>query len=180
MTPLNFAIVGLRLLGIYLIGQSATSFTTTAIVRSYAIAMALSGKFPARNLYAVSFVPGFVLGMVGLILVLLARPFARMLTPAVPNDAAKTAWSLEDVQAIAFAVAGIVILVWALPEFAVAVRDVNLPPIYPPADALETERRLGEKWITLIGVSVKVVIGLLLLLKAPAIARLWRRANTPK
>ncbi len=116
MTPLNFAMVGLRLLGLYLVVESGVWFVTAGIISAFIGQMTPAPGLSSSGMVGISWLPGGAQLILGLLLIVFSTPLARRLAPPVADESHKTACTFEEIQAIAFAVAGVLILAMALPN----------------------------------------------------------------
>ena len=105
MSPLNFAILAFRLLGIYFFVESVPLFSTAVLEAAFAEKLSESPEVPQMPQFsepaiALAFMPAVSLLVLGLPMFFFAVPLARRLVSSVSTDLGKTTYSFEDIQAI--------------------------------------------------------------------------------
>ena len=129
MSPLNFAILALRLIGIYFFVESVPLFSSAVLQAALAAKLAETPDMPQMPAFStlaviVSFAPAFSLFALSAILFFMAEPIAQRIVPPGSIDSEKSTYSFEDIQAIAFAVAGLLVLTEAFPNIGRAVMNL--------------------------------------------------------
>jgi hypothetical protein len=183
MSPSNFAILALRLLGIYFFVESVPLFSAAALEAAFAEKISETPGAPqipgfSGSAVFLAFTPAVSLLVLGLLMFLFAVPLARRLSPPVSDEVKKNTWSFEDIQAIIFAAVGILILSDALPGVGRAL--VNLYSWYgfPQADGAVVSARLRGDWMYSAGVIAQMIIGLVMVLSPKGFRNLWRWLRT--
>jgi hypothetical protein len=111
-----------------------------------------------------------------------AGPLGALMMPGDPDARVCSSLSSIEMQALAFAVAGVVIAVLAVPSLFWTVmhvvrlhqRDVDAELLY--------HRQLGEAWLLLTRGGLQLVLGVALFVGAKGLSRAWHRlrsAGTP-
>jgi len=175
MTPKNLAIVGLRLLAIYCFIQAVPLLCMVATYLASNLKMSASDLRPA--LLSV-LLPGVSL------LVLAGLPFffsvrqAGRLTPGEPAASKEVVCTFEQLQAIAVAVSGILILLDVVPKLVRVL--LGLISLYNQRrDGLTVQsNQLGESWVYLITEVAMIVLGLLLVLNPRGFRNAWHWLRT--
>jgi hypothetical protein len=123
---------------------------------------------------------------VGISLIVFSKSWGEMLSPTKSDEGNITAVSFEQVQALAFAVAGVLIFAEALPQlltyiFAFLHYLIQLKQENPYPDSGWPFNRFG--YATAIGTLLKAALGLCLFFGARGFANFWRSMRnfgTPK
>jgi hypothetical protein len=177
MTPLNFAIVGLRLFAIYFFIESLPLFSGAALIGEFSNQIAGS---PQPKVYFAALIPGGSLLLMAALLFIFAPSLARRLAPPAANESEKIVCSFEELQAIIFAAVGILILSNALPNAGRALQyffswyqDQQEGGATSPKQALDI-----SMYNYYVGVLAQLVIGLLLLLRPKGFRKIWRWLRT--
>jgi hypothetical protein len=123
---------------------------------------------------------------VGISLIVFSRPLAEMLTPKNAGEGNITVVSFEQIQILAFAIAGVLIFAEALPQllnyiftflhYLIQLKGKNSDP-----DAGWPYTRFG--FVSAIGTFLKAALGLWLFFGAHGFANFWRQLRnfgTPK
>ena len=178
MSALNLAIVGLRLLAIYCFVQSIPLFAAFGVVGALSRTEDPFGR-SQPSAVATALLPGSSLFVAAVVLYVFSVPLARRLAAVQPTDTAEPACSFEQLQTIAFAVAGILILAFALPSVFRGVESVIELIRYKRAGGTEvTPHQTYDTWLYCIGVVAQVVVGLVLLLNSRGFKNAWHRLRT--
>jgi hypothetical protein len=183
MSPLNFAIIALRLTAIYFFVEAISLFTTATLEAAFAVEIAKTPGLPkspdfSEPLVLLAFLPPVSLLVLGSALFFFALPLARRLIPKVTPEEEKPVCSFEEIQAIIFASVGILILTNSFPGLGHAVMNLFHWYFMPEADrAIASDRVVGD-WTHSIGVIAQVAIGLLLVLNPKGFRNLWRYLRT--
>jgi len=181
MTPLNFAIVGLKLLGIYIIFESGTLFTAFALMSVFAAQISTSTGQPATPGFLsslISLIPGGLQVLFGVLLFVLSEPLARRMIPPVRSRAKKVVCSFEEVQSIAFAAVGILIVVDTFPILGRTIQSLYDLYHYAQQSGDIAPDRLRESWLYSVGVLAKLIIGLVLFLNPQGFRNIWHWLRT--
>jgi len=175
MSTRNLAIVGLRLLAVYCFVESISLFTTYGFMRLFS---RLEVGSSAAVAFLLTFLPGGSLLLLAALLFVFSAPIARRLAPAESAGPAETVCTFEQLQAIAFAVAGILILAWALPNVGRAVEGlVYLYKTGREGGTLQTTD-FRESWSYSIGLIAQLAAGLALLLNPRGFRNVWNWLRT--
>ena len=172
MTSINLAIVGLRLLAVYCFVQAIPLFSAFGLVA----AMYASDSF--RGSIFSSLLPGASLLVFAIVLYIVSEPLARRLAGSPSTDAKESVCTFEQFQALAFAVAGIVILATALPSLGRAVQDLFILYSYHKQGGTNPADRVFSSWLYSAGVFAQLVVGVLLLIKPKGFRNVWRYLQT--
>ena len=183
MSPLNFAILALRLLGIYFLVESVPLFSTAVLEAAFAEKLSETPGVPqmpgfSEPAVVLAFMPAVSLLVLGLPMFFFAVPLARRLVPPDSPDWEKAAYSFKDIQAIVFAAVGVLILTNAFPSLGRAVMNLYTWYAMPAADrAIASDRFVGD-WMYSVGVIAQVIVGLFLVLSPKGVRNLWRLMRT--
>jgi hypothetical protein len=172
MTPINLAIVGLRVLAIYCFIQAVPLFSAFGLVA------ALYAPDSFRNSIFTSLLPGGSLLILAVLLFIFAKPLARRLAGSEPSDAKENFCTFEQLQALAFAVAGILILTTALPSLGRAIQNLFILYSYHRQGGTNPADRVFSSWLYSIGVFAQFAVGLLLLLNPKGLRNAWHSLRT--
>jgi hypothetical protein len=172
MTSINLAIVGLRLLAVYCFVQAIPLFSAFGLVA----AMFASDSF--RGSIFTSLLPGGSLLILAVVLFIFSEPLARRIASSPSADAREVACTFEQLQALAFAVAGILILATSLPSLGRAVQDLFVLYSYHKQGGTNSADRVFSSWLYSAGVFAQLVVGVLLLLKPKGFRNVWRYLQT--
>jgi hypothetical protein len=176
MTPINLAIVGLRLLAIYCFVQAIPLFSAFGLIA----AMFSPGAFSGSQSTAIftSLLPGGSLLVLAIVLFIFSEALARRLTSSLSGDGKEIVCTFEQLQALAFAVAGILILTTSLPSFGKALQSLFILYSYHQQGATNSADRVFSSWLYSIGVFAQLAVGLLLLLNPKGFRNVWHRLRT--
>ena len=176
MSTRNLAIVGLRLLAVYCFVEAISLFTTLGVMRWISDPGILG--ISASSAFLLSFLPGASLLLLAVLLFVFSAPIAQRLTPPESSALAETACTFEQLQAIAFAVAGIMILAPVLPNVGRAVEGLVSLYKSQQAGGIIDARDLRESWLYAIGLIGQVIVGLVLLLNPGGCRKAWNWLRT--
>jgi hypothetical protein len=176
MTPLNFAIVGLRLMGIYFIVESGLYFAEAGFWNAWMGQIAPDANTSRPSVYFSAWIPAVLLVLLGGVLLIFSKPLARRLAPPVADEAGGNGCSFADVQAIAFAVAGLLILVSSLPHVGHALQNYRFW-YYSQGDPNSPFLPL-ESLMYALGVTAQMILGLGLLVNPRGFRNLWHWLRT--
>jgi hypothetical protein len=180
MTPFNLAIVGLRLLAIYCFVQSIPLFSAFGVVGALSRTEDPFGRSQASAV-AMALLPGASLLVAALLLYVFSLPLARHLSAVHPAENAETAWTFDQLQTVSFAVAGILILSFALPSVFRAVESViELVRYKREAGTAVTPHQTYDTWLYCIGVLAQVILSLVLLLNPRGFRNAWYWLRTAR
>ena len=168
MSALNLAIVGLRLLAIYCFVQSIPLFSAFGVVGALSRADDPFGRSQVSAV-ATALLPGGSLLLAAILLYVFSLPLARRLAAVQPAESTTPGCTVEQLQTVAFAVAGILILTFRAIEAVIQlVRYKKESGIVPPPQLYDTG-------LYFIGVVAQVVIGLVLVLNPRGFRNAWHR-----
>jgi hypothetical protein len=176
MSPINLAIVGLRLLAIYCFVQSLPLFAALGFVAAVTVPNAFSQ--PQSESVILSLLPAGLLLLLAVLLFALSVPFAHWLTRPTSAEPKENVCTFEQFQAIAFAVAGILILATVLPSVGRALQDLVALYYYHKQGGTNPADRIYSSWLYCTGVVAQLVLGLLLLLNPKGFRNVWRWLRT--
>jgi hypothetical protein len=177
MTPLNFALVGLRLLAVYCFIHAVTP-----VFSALAMAATLSDTGGFRpSPYPVmlyNLLPGVALLLLGGLLLLFSGPLAHRLVPSANTGVQMAACTFDQMQALAFAAAGLLILADAFPGLVRAVENlVEVAALNKQGGAMPADQVI-HNGLYCCGVVLQMSIGLLLLLNPKGFRNVWRWLRT--
>jgi len=172
MTPINLAVVGLRVLAIYCFIQAVPLFSAFGLVA------AVFAPDSFRGSIFTSILPGGSLLILAIILFIFSEPLARRLASSARSDAEESICTFEQIQTLAFAVAGILILSTSLPSLGRALQDLFILYSYHKQGGVNPADRVFSNWLHSIGVFAQLAVGLLLLLKPKGFRNVWHRLRT--
>ena len=176
MTPITFAIVGLRLLAIYCFVQSVEMFSSFAFVISISANNPLGLSQPVTVCLAL--LPGASLIVLGILLFVMAPLLGRHLAGPEAAGVMPGACTFEQVQSLVFAAAGIFILTLSLPAAARALETlITYFHLEKQGNGLGYGQ-ISAHWINLVAVLAQIIVGLLLLLNPAAFRNGWRWLRT--
>jgi len=169
--------VGLRLMGIYFVVESGPLFSAGILIGAFwskLVEVPGSAGVETSSFIGFGLIPAAVQVLLGILLFFLAGPLARRLISPAADEAKKAVCSLEEVQGIAFGVAGILILSEALPNVGHAWQ--NLYYWY------NNQRASGANpvgsLLYALGILAQIIIGLALLLNPRAFRNIWHWLRT--
>jgi uncharacterized membrane protein len=171
MTTKNLAIVGLRLLAIYCFVQCVPLLSMLSTYLSSNLGM------PASELLSFLLAGGSLL-LMAVLLFVFSVPLAGRLAPDDPAGQKEMVCTFEQLQATAFAVAGILILVDVVPKL-VRVLSGLISLYSQRRDGLTPQPRdFAESWVYLVTEVATVVLGLLLVLNPRGLRNAWHWLRT--
>ena len=176
MSPVNLAIVSLRLLAIYCFVEAIPLFSAFGLLAAVYSPDAFRGSQSMAILK--SLLPGVSLLVLAIVLFIFSVPLARRLASSHSGDGKETVFTFEDLQALAFAVAGILILATSLPNLGRALQDLFILYAYHKQGVTNPADRVFSSWLYSIGVFAEFAVGLLLLLNPKGIRNAWRWLRT--
>ena len=168
MSPINLAIVGLRLLAIFCFVKSVPLFSAFGLVA----AMFAQDSF--RGSVFTSLLPGGLLFILAILLFTFSDALARRITSSLSSDTKESICTFEQLQALAFAVAGILVLATSLPSLGRAAQDLFILYSYHKQGFINPADRVFSSWSYSAGVFAQVAVGLLLLLNPKGFRNVWR------
>ena len=176
MLPINLAIVGLRLLAIYCFVESVPLFSAFGLVA----AMFAPESFSHTQSTAIftALLPGGLLLILSILLFIFSQPLARRMVSTTSTEPSGSVCTFEQVQSIAFAVAGVLILATSLPSVGRALQDLVVLYSYHKQGGTNPADRVFSSWLYSAGVIAQLVIGVLLLLKPKGFRNVWRYLQT--
>jgi hypothetical protein len=176
MSSINLAIVGLRLLAIYCCIQSVPLFSTfgfTAVL----FAPESFGRSQSLAIFT-ALLPGGFLLMLAILLFIFSHPLARRIASPASPEPGGSACTLEQVQAIAFGVAGLLILAAAFPGLARALQGLVVGYAHHKQSGVNSADWVFSSWAQFAGVIVQFLVGALLLLNPKGFRNVWRYLRT--
>ena len=163
MTKREVATLALRLSGLYALLQMVMKLDMIPFYVSMTMQGFQSGSgMPGLLVVVIELIPLWLLGCVGCLLMTFAGGFARRLFPDMGDGDANTPVSARHIQAIAFSVVGVVLLVLALPQLA---RTVTI--LVCKHDRV--------RWSVLVAPGVRLCVGLVLFFGGAGLAAIWHR-----
>lgn len=129
------------------------------------------------NLVILSLLPTIALLTTGLGLFQFSGPLGRRLAGNTSEYIVASRWSTQDVQSVAFAVAGVVIVVLAIPQMIHTISQL----IYLSGQELHAElmtETWRNTWVTLAGAGLQFVIGLGLFFGSRVLSAMWHRLRS--
>jgi hypothetical protein len=180
MTPLNLAIVGLRLLAIYCFVQCMPLFSAFGVVGALSRTEDPFGR-SQTSAVAMALLPGASLLIAAILLFVFSLPLARRLSALHPTENAETTFTFEQLQTVAFAVTGILILAFPLPSVFREVEAVIELVRYKRAGGTDVSpHQTYDTWLYCIGVVAQVVLGLALVLNPRGFRNAWHWLRTAR
>jgi len=176
MSPINLAIVGLRLLAIYCFVMSIPLFSAFGLVA----AMFAPESFSHSQSTAIftALLPGGLLLILSILLFVFSQPLARRIASTTSTEPSGSVCTFEQVQSIAFAVAGVLILATSLPSVGRALQGlVDMYAIHKQGGDIPPHQSFSS-WLYCTGVIAQLVVGVLLLLKPKGFRNVWRYLQT--
>ena len=176
MSPINLAVVGLRLLAIYCFVQAIPLISEFGVIG----AMFFPEAFRSSQTTAIfsSLLPGGSLLVLAIVLFIFSEPLARRLTFSLSGDGKESICTFEQLQALAFAVAGILILATSLPSFGKALQSLFILYSSHQQGATNPTDRVFSSWLYSVGVFAQMAVGLLLILNPKGFRNVWHRLRT--
>ena len=166
------ATLTLRLLGIYCLIASIPHFS---VLGNFIVLGRLRSAVDAFGLL-LAFLPGVFMLVTGVLLLVLAGPLAATITPQAAAETTVTPISHEHVEALAFAVAGVLIFFSALPQL--------ISSFFVLINAAASQSRWAvsptyvgytlRDGLVAVGTILKAAAGLVLFFRARGFANFWR------
>ena len=178
MTPFNLAIVGLRLLAIYCFVQSIPLITTFGVIGALSRTEDPFGRSQASAV-AMALLPGVALFVAAVLLYVFSVPLARRLSAVHPTENVESVCTFDQIQTVSFAVAGILILAFALPSVFRGVVSV-IEFVRSKREGTVTPHQTYDTWLYCIGVVAQVVLGFLLFLNPRGFRNAWHWLRTAR
>jgi hypothetical protein len=176
MTPLNFAIVGLRLIGIYFVVESGPLFAASSLISAFLTQIAPGSGPSLLPTFLISLIPGSITVLLGILLFVYSATLAKRVIPSITDESDKTAFSLEDIQALAFATVGIFMLADALPSLGRILESVYYWLYYQQQKDVTPPRQVSLFYAA--GTIAQLIIGLFLLLNPQGFRNIWHWLRT--
>ncbi len=177
MSPINLAIVGLKLMAIYCFVQVVPLFSTSVFFLAEASARDVHLRSQFSSIFF-TLLPCVSLLLLSIVLFVFSQPLARRIASSTSTGQGESNCTLEQVQAIAFAAAGLLILVTALPSVGRALQGlIDLYAYHEQGDNILLSHTLNS-WLYSAGVIAQLVIGVLLLLNPKGFRNIWRFLRT--
>lgn len=171
MSPINLAIVGLRLLAVYCFVESVPLFSAFGLVGTEIVQTVGRSQTSA---VIESLLPPILLLLSAILLFIFSVPLARRLTASCISDGKESVCNFEQLQALAFAVAGILIIATSLPSLGRAVQDLFVLYSYHKQGGTNSADRIFSSWLYSIGVFAQLALGLVLLFNRQGFRNAWR------
>ena len=183
MKPNQLATLVLRLMGIYCL---VLLIPMAEVLNSVMIYAQDSPGSSETAIVIITFLLSIAWLAVGISLIVFSKPLGERLTPRNSGESNVTAVSFEQIQVLAFAVAGVLIFAEAFPRLLNTVFTflyflIQLKENKPYPDAAWLVNRSG--FLTAIGTFIKAVFGLWLFFGAHGFVNFWRSMRnfgTPK
>ncbi len=175
MSPINLAIVGLRLVAIYCFVQVMPLF--------FAFGTLVAVSHPDAHGYSqttaiLTLLPGGLVLVLAIVLFIFSEPLARRLASSLSSDVKEGGCTFEQLQALAFAVAGILILATSLPSLGRALQNLFILYSYHKQGGTNPTDQVYSSWLYSIGVFAQLVVGVLLVLNPKGFRNVWRYLRT--
>ena len=176
MTSINLAIVGLRLLAVYCFVQAIPLFSSFGLV-----AVMFAPETPSHmrsTAFFTALLPGGLLLILSILLFVFSEPLARRVASTTSIETSGSVCTFDQVQSIAFAVAGILIVAMALPSAGRALQGlVDMYAIHKQGGDIPPHQGFNS-WLYCTGVVAQLVVGVLLLLNPKGFRNVWRLLRT--
>lgn len=174
MKPNQFAALILRLLGIYCLIQSVNTFSTLAFAFSYYTGAPIQNRSQPDELQIIIVAGSFGLRLlIAYVLLTRAESLANRFVPPDVAQISSSAISLEQIQMLAFAVAGIATFADSLPQLSTYALGLS----YRPSIFSLRNQLIGG------GSFLKAALGLWMFLAPRSFVNFWlsfRNFGTPK
>mgnify|MGYP001608239338 CR=1 FL=1 len=178
MKPNQLATLTLRLLGIYCLIQSVPILGMFGTVIVYA--QHSDGGSTTSALVA-SLLPGVCLLAIGILLIVFSTPLGEKLHRPVTAETIASPISFEQIQVLAFAVAGVLIFADALPQLFNSIFHL-ISWVTAGKDDWQRQGTYGaysfREGTAAIGTVLKTVLGLILFFRPRGFANFWRSLRT--
>jgi len=173
MKSINLAIVGLRLLAVYCFIQAIPLFSTFAIM--------FAPKSPSYMQSIAIFtglLPGGLLLILSILLFVFSESLARRIISTTSTEPSGSVCTFEQVQSIAFAVVGVLIVAMALPNVGHALQGlVDMYDIHKQGADIPPHQ-VFKSGVYCTGVVAQLIVGALLLLNPKGFRNIWRYLRT--
>ncbi|MDR3457737.1 MAG: hypothetical protein P4N60_09850 [Verrucomicrobiae bacterium] len=176
MSPITFALVGLRLLAIYCAIQAMLMFSTFGVVAVVFTPQSADHLQPSAVF--ISLLPGGLLLLLAILLFVYSPPLARRLAAPAAPEPAGNGCTVEQVQAIAFGIAGILILAEALPNVGRAGQGLLAVYAQYQQGGTNPPGQVFSSWLYAAAVAAQLVAGALLLLYPKGFRNAWRHLRS--
>ena len=176
MSSINLAIVGLRLLAIYCFVQAVPLFSAFGLT-AFMFAPESSGHSQPFAIF-IALLPGSSLLLLSILLFAFSQPLARRIASTTSPEPSESVCTFGQFQAIAFGVAGILILATALPSLGRALQGLVVLYSYHKQGGTNPADRVFSSWLYSAGVFAQLVVGVLLLLNPKGFRNVWRYLRT--
>jgi len=179
MSTKTLTIVGLRLLAVYCFVQSVPVFASFVFLSAFR-SDEIFRTSPAAT-FMLELLPGLSLLLLAVLLYVFSAPLARRLAPAESAEEKEVFCTFEQLQAIAFAVAGILVLAMALPLLGNAINGLASACRERAEAGVVPSTSFYGSLLYFMEVMAQFGLGLVLLLSPRGLRNLWRglrRAGT--
>ena len=176
MSPVNFTIVGLRLIAIFYFLEALPLLSSLGLFA--AVAVSNSSEHLLSTAIFDALLPGSSLLVLSILLFVFSQPLARWIASPAANEPGENTCTLDQVQSIAFGVVGILILATALPALGRALQGlVDMYTIHRQGGDVPPEQSF-RNLLPRLGVIAQFVVGVLLLLNPKGFRNIWRFLRT--
>jgi hypothetical protein len=176
MSPINLAIVGLRLLAVYCFVTAVPLFSAFGLVAAM-FAPRSMGQIGSPGIFT-ALLPGGSLLILAIVLFVFSQPLARLIASPTSAEPGGSVCTFEQVQSIAFAAAGVFVLATAFPSVGGALQDLFVLYAYHKQGGTNPADRVFSSWLYSVGVFAQLAVGLALLLKPKGFRNVWRYLRT--
>jgi hypothetical protein len=176
MSPINLAIVSLRLLAVYCFVTAVPLFSAFGLVAAM-FAPRSFGQIQSPDIFT-ALLPGGSLLILAVLLFVFSQPLARRIASTTSPEPVGSVCTFEQCQSIAFAAAGVLILAAALPSVGRAVQDLFVLYAYHKQGGTNPADRFFSSWLYSAGVIAQLAVGLALILKPKGFRNVWRYLRT--
>ena len=170
----DLTVILLRLLGIYCLTMAIPMFSSVGIYL-YSMTQNMDQMNYLSALF-VSLLPGVGVLVFGIGLLRWAPLLAKWITPGESQETLSLNYQSQDIQAMAFAVVGVIVIVMALPNLAHSIM-VFLSATKTSSYPFKTSP-LSEYWYRFGGQALRILLGLWLFFGAGGLSRFWHRLRT--
>jgi len=178
MTQRELASVALKLLGVYAVLQAIFYLEAEVGFGFFLNKTVLNqtdfGAPAAAGLLILGFIPCITAGAIGALLIVRTQWFARRLFRDDRELDLSSTLSSEDVQAVAFAVVGVLVLLLAIPRTTEVLSQIT-SMLQIGWSGVRDMQMLFQTYVTTFGVFAQVTLGVLLFFKAQGLAHFWHR-----
>ena len=186
MKPKHLATLVLRLLGIYCLIQVIPAITistsTVAVAQGSTVTQGRPDR-PEFAMIAAIAMAGLYLAswlVAGILLIVRSVPWGERLTPKEVGEGNLTAVSFEQIQALVFAAAGVLIFAGALPQLLNSMVSLlsGMNQLVGRNSSGGTSPYIWRALLTAVGTLLKAALGLWLFFGARGFAGFWRSLRT--